>query len=193
MKSNSFFKHFIIDITIFWSGNTNSTASHLGWRMDSGGVTHNPKSRLIKDHFRSYFSAEHFNMILFLIICMITCILVCRAYTWRPYILLYAGHIYSCIPVLHTLIQCMSVRYTVICPCYILLYANGQPFHTLICRPYILLYVGVFSVLWSYIGKGDIVIHEFTQLILFEWPIKTPLYFYCWIHLILRLSTYDYG
>ena len=65
MKSNSFFKHFIIDINIFWSGNTNSTASHLGWRMDSGSVTHNPKSRLTKDHFSSNFSAENFNMIFF--------------------------------------------------------------------------------------------------------------------------------
>ena len=80
----------------------------------------------------------------------------------------------------------MSVIYTLIYPCYILLYANCQPFHTLICRPYILLFSGVFSVLWSYIGEGDIVIHEFTQLILFEWPIKTPFYFYCWLHFILR-------
>jgi hypothetical protein len=99
------------------------------------------------------------------------------------YIFLYAGLTYSYV----------SVLYTLICPCYILLYANCQPFHTLLCRPYILLYAGVFSVIWWYIGEGDIVIHEFTLLILFEWPIKTPFYFYCWIHLILRLSIYDYG
>ena len=60
-------------------------------------------------------------------------------------------------------------------------------------RPNILLYAGVFSVLWSYIGEGDIVIHEFTQLILFEWPIKIPFYFYCWVNFILKLSIYDYG
>ena len=65
MKSYSFFKHFIVDINIVWSGNTNCTASHLGWRVDSGSVTHNPKSRLTKDHFSSNFSAENFNMIFF--------------------------------------------------------------------------------------------------------------------------------
>ena len=147
MKCNSFFKHFIIDIKIFWSGNTSSTASHLGWRTNSGSVTHNPKSRLIKDHFRSYFSAEHFNMILFLIICIITCILVCRPYTWRPYILLYAGHIYSYMPVLHTVIcrsyillyvsplySNVSMLYTVICQWPTLSYSDMPALYTLICR-----------------------------------------------------------
>ena len=80
-------------------------------------------------------------------------ILICRSY-----ILLYVGLTYSS----------MSVLYTPICPCYILLYANCQPFHTLICRPYILLFSDVFSVIWSYTGEGDIVIHELTQLIIFE-------------------------
>jgi hypothetical protein len=138
MKSNSFFKHFIIDNNIFWSGNTNSTACHLGWRMDSGSVTHNPKSRLTKDHFSPNFSAENLNMILSLIICIITCILVCRPYTWRPYILLYAGHIYSYMPVLHTLI-CRSYILLYVSP----LYSNMSVLHTLICRSYILLYVGL--------------------------------------------------
>jgi hypothetical protein len=197
MKSNSFFKHFIIDINIFWSGNTNSTACHLGRRMDSGSVTHNPKSRLTKDHFSPNFSAENFNMNLFLIICIITCILVCRPYTWRPYILLYAGHIYSYMSVLHTLI-CRSYILLNVSP----LYSNMSMLYTVICQlptlsysdmpPYILFHAGVFSVIWSYIGEEDIVIHEFTQLILFEWPIKTPFYFYCWIHFILKLSIYDY-
>jgi hypothetical protein len=147
MKSNSFFKHFIIDINIFWSGNTNSTACHLGRRMDSGSVTHNPKSRLTKDHFSPNFSAENFNMILFLIICIITCILVCRLYTWRPYILLYAGHIYSYMSVLHTLMcrsyillnvsplySNMSMLYTVICQLSTLSYYGMPTLYTVICR-----------------------------------------------------------
>ena len=68
--------------------------------------------------------------------CCSLCILVWRPYTWRPYILLYAGHIYSYIPVLHTLI----------CRSYILLYVGltysyMSVLHTLICRSYILLNV----------------------------------------------------
>jgi hypothetical protein len=146
MKSNSFFKHFIIDINIFWSANTNSTACHLGRRMDSGSVTHNPKSRLTKDHISPNFSAENFNMILFLIICKITCVLVCRPYTWRPYILLYAGHIYYNMPVLHTLIyrsyillnvgplySNMSMLYTVIWQLPTLSYSDMPTLYTVIC------------------------------------------------------------
>jgi hypothetical protein len=106
------------------------------------------------------------------------------------YILLFAGHVYSYMPFLHTLI----------CRSYILLnvshlYSNMSMLYTVIyqlptlsysdMRPYILLYVGVFSVLWSYLGEGDIVIHEFTQLILFEWPIKTPFLF-------LLLDTFNF-
>ena len=135
MKSNSFFIHFIIDINIFWSGNTNSTACHLGRRMDSGSVTHNPKSMLTKDHFSPNFLAENFNMILFLIICIITCILVCRPYTWRPYILLYAGHIYSYLP---------SYILLYVSP----LYSNMSMLYTVICQLPTLPYSDIYTVIW---------------------------------------------
>ena len=138
----------------------------------------------------------------------------------RSYIFLYSGPSYSYMSVLHTRIcrsyillyvgltySYMSVLHTLIFRSYILLnvsplYSNMSMLYTVICQlptlsysdmpPYILFHAGVFSVIWSYIGEEDIVIHEFTQLILFEWPIKTPFYFYCWIHFILKLSIYDY-
>jgi hypothetical protein len=75
------------------------------------------------------------------------CIIVCRAYTWRPYILLYAGDIHSYMPVLHTLIcrsyillnvsplySNMSMLYTVICQLPTLSYSDMPALYTVIFR-----------------------------------------------------------
>jgi hypothetical protein len=75
------------------------------------------------------------------------CIIVCRACSWRPYILLYAGDIHSYMPVLHTLIcrsyilfnvsplySNMSMLYIVICQLPTLSYSDMPALYTVIFR-----------------------------------------------------------
>jgi hypothetical protein len=101
-----------------------------------------------------------------------TCTLICRSYI---HVLLYASPLCSDQLFIHTLIchSCillcavpinskyvsplysyLPVLYTLICPCYILLYANPvyseiPALYTVICRFYDQIKTGVCSVMWS--------------------------------------------
>ena len=64
---------------IFFS-KKNSNGSHLGWKMEGGGATHNLKSWSTKDNF---------NMIVFLKICMIGINWLKENFTEKPEYMLY--------------------------------------------------------------------------------------------------------